>query len=78
MISNVTLTLELNGMKLCGIDNIKELKELLLQEQQELSHKIFHGDVTAYRRPEAVVERQKMTKQVTEIIMFVLFNNMNN
>lgn len=64
VVSNVTLQVKLDGILICGDENIKELKELLFKERSGLTSRLFHGDLAEYRHPVASVERHQMEKQV--------------
>ncbi|XP_063439141.1 delta-like protein B isoform X3 [Mytilus trossulus] len=61
-VSNMSLSLSINGTKVCGED-LEELRSLITQGESDFPFKLYNGSITELRQPEPVVERQKMSKK---------------
>ncbi|XP_052083667.1 delta-like protein D isoform X4 [Mytilus californianus] len=62
MVSNVSLSLSINGTKVCG-ENLEELRSLMTKGENDFPFKLYNGSIAGLRQPEAIVERQKMPKK---------------
>lgn len=62
-VSNVSLSLSINGTKVCGED-LEELRSLMTQGDSDFPFKLYNDSIAGFRQSEPIIERQKMTKKV--------------
>lgn len=71
MISNVSLSLSINGSKVCG-ENLEKLRRLLKRNESEFPFNIFNGSISDLNtQPEDLTEGQKNIEKVYKL--YVLF-----